>query len=42
MMKNLIKIDVFGFIIMTTISVKFDNFLIKFISIYFILETVNS
>jgi len=42
MMKILVKIDVFGFIIMATFFVKFDDFSIKFISIYFILEIVNS
>ncbi len=42
MMKILVKIDVFGLIIMATFFVKFDDFLIKFISIYFILKIVNS
>jgi hypothetical protein len=42
MMKFLLKIDVFGFIIMATIFVKFDDFLIKFISIYFTLKIDNS
>lgn len=43
MMKILVKIDAFRFIIMATIFVKFDDdFLIKFISIYFILEIVNA
>jgi hypothetical protein len=43
MMKILVKIDAFGFIIMATIFVKFDDvFLIKFISMYFIPKIVNS